>query len=115
MPTATFVSFNQPRVPGSAASTEALPDKASMGFRIEFELKEHLYAAKGGVVTITVVLMETPEMQVGFSLVSGVIGSCLAAAAGALSQTFYTPVQDGARPPLANVAYPKWTDAFYSV
>jgi hypothetical protein len=62
--------------------TEAHPDKASVGFRIDFDLREHLYAVKGGVVMITVVLKGAPELQLKFSLASGVIGSCLAAAAG---------------------------------
>jgi hypothetical protein len=62
--------------------SEAHPDKASVGFRIDFELKEHLYALEGGMVTITLALQGAPQMQLEFSLVNGVIGSCLLAAAG---------------------------------
>lgn len=62
--------------------TEAHPDKASVGFRIDFDLKEHLYAVEGGIVTITLMLNGIREMQLEFSVLNGVIGNCLAAAAG---------------------------------
>ena len=62
--------------------TEAHPDKTVVGFRIDLDLNEHFHAVRGGRLTITFVPTAAPEMPLEFFVEQGLIGHCLAAAAG---------------------------------